>query len=149
MVLYILAMTPIKSMAYQHIVTCQETRTHALCQALMHQGRGDRTSPRIRQNSQYLTALFGGYRHGHTVSSWALSVLSASLLLSFSLALLFTSSSFMAHLCLRHGGDNEPLLILATPNHRLVQLPSIQSDDLEGEPFLLTEVGCGYPDTYT
>jgi DNA-binding transcriptional LysR family regulator len=38
----------------------------------------------------------------------------------------------------------EPLLILATPNHRLVQLPSIQSDDLEGEPFLLTEVGCGY-----
>ncbi len=38
----------------------------------------------------------------------------------------------------------EPLLILAPPDHRLVQLASIQSHDLEGEPFLLTEVGCSY-----
>ncbi len=39
---------------------------------------------------------------------------------------------------------SEPLLILASPDHRLVQLPSIQSHNLEGEPFLLTEVGCSY-----
>ena len=39
---------------------------------------------------------------------------------------------------------SEPLLILASPDHRLVQLPSIQSQDLEGKPFLLTEVGCSY-----
>src|SRR5437879_5850872 len=97
-------MTPINLIAYQHIFTYQKTRTYALCQALMHQRRGDCTGLKIRRNSQYLTALFGGYRHGHTVSSWALSVLSASLLLSFSLALLFISSSFMAHLCLRHSG---------------------------------------------
>lgn len=38
----------------------------------------------------------------------------------------------------------EPLLILAPPDHHLVQLSSIQSYDLEGEPFLLTEVGCSY-----
>ncbi|HEY4035501.1 MAG TPA: LysR family transcriptional regulator [Ktedonobacteraceae bacterium] len=38
----------------------------------------------------------------------------------------------------------EPLLILASPDHRLMQLPFIQSHDLEGEPFLLTETGCSY-----
>ncbi|GCE22937.1 LysR family transcriptional regulator [Dictyobacter kobayashii] len=38
----------------------------------------------------------------------------------------------------------EPLLILVAPDHRLVQLPAIQPEDLDGEPFLLTEAGCSY-----
>jgi DNA-binding transcriptional LysR family regulator len=39
---------------------------------------------------------------------------------------------------------NEPLLILASPDHPLVGLPALHAQNLEGEPFLLTEVGCSY-----
>ncbi len=38
----------------------------------------------------------------------------------------------------------EPLLILASPDHPLVHLPYVHAHHLEGEPFLLTEVGCAY-----
>jgi len=41
----------------------------------------------------------------------------------------------------------EPLLLLASPDHRLAQLPTLSAFDLEGEPFLLTEVGCTYRNT--
>ena len=38
----------------------------------------------------------------------------------------------------------EPLLILSAPDHQLVQLSHIRSANLEGEQFLLPEMGCSY-----
>jgi DNA-binding transcriptional LysR family regulator len=38
----------------------------------------------------------------------------------------------------------EPLLVVAPPEHPLTQRPLVTPADLEGEPVLLTEVGCSY-----
>ncbi|GER90853.1 LysR family transcriptional regulator [Dictyobacter vulcani] len=38
----------------------------------------------------------------------------------------------------------DPLLILVSADHRLVQLPVVQAKDFDGEPLLLTEAGCSY-----
>lgn len=38
----------------------------------------------------------------------------------------------------------EPVLLVASPDHPLAQLSSLTARDLEGEHFLLTEVGCAY-----
>jgi DNA-binding transcriptional LysR family regulator len=38
----------------------------------------------------------------------------------------------------------EPLLVVAPPGHRLVQAPVVRPGDLEDEPVLLAERGCGY-----
>src|SRR5258708_11264436 len=43
---------------------------------------------------------------------------------------------------------NEPLLLLASPDHALVRLSALHAQDLEGEPFLLTEVGCSYRNVF-
>jgi DNA-binding transcriptional LysR family regulator len=39
---------------------------------------------------------------------------------------------------------NEPVLLLASPDHPLASFPSLQSSQLQGELFLLTERGYGY-----
>lgn len=39
---------------------------------------------------------------------------------------------------------NEPLLLLAAPDHPLASRSTLCARDLEGEPFLLTEAGCSY-----
>ncbi len=38
----------------------------------------------------------------------------------------------------------EPLLLIAAPDHRLASLPRVAPADLEDEPLLLTERGCNY-----
>lgn len=38
----------------------------------------------------------------------------------------------------------EPLLLLVAADHQLIHLPTVTAQDLEGEPFLLTEAGCSY-----
>jgi DNA-binding transcriptional LysR family regulator len=38
----------------------------------------------------------------------------------------------------------EPILVLAHPDHRLVKSPQIFPDDLDGETILTTEMGCSY-----
>ena len=38
----------------------------------------------------------------------------------------------------------EPLLVLSSPEHPLTQCTRVTPTDLEGEPVLLTEVGCSY-----
>ena len=39
---------------------------------------------------------------------------------------------------------SEKLLVLASPDHRLARLPCVQTEDLDGACFLLTEKGCMY-----
>lgn len=42
----------------------------------------------------------------------------------------------------------EPLVMIAAPNHPLVQASLVTSEDLEGESLLLTEKGCCYRDIF-
>jgi DNA-binding transcriptional LysR family regulator len=43
----------------------------------------------------------------------------------------------------------EPLCVLAPVGHPLAGMPSVNPADLEGEPLLLTEVGCRYRNMFT
>ncbi len=40
--------------------------------------------------------------------------------------------------------SSDPLYLLVSPDHHLASLPELSTGDLEGEQFLLTEIGCGY-----
>lgn len=42
----------------------------------------------------------------------------------------------------------EPILVVAPIDHRLVAAPRVVSADLEGEPVILTEVGCSYRNAF-
>jgi DNA-binding transcriptional LysR family regulator len=39
---------------------------------------------------------------------------------------------------------NEPLLLVSAPDHRLASAAVVRPSDIEGEPVVLTEAGCGY-----